>query len=65
MEILTTKEVPLSVTQAEQIAKIRDLANVRAVAATSKNDRLNIMTLKNLVVEEILIFTDWGIVCLR
>lgn len=34
--------VPLSVTQAEQIAKIRDWANVRAVAATSKNDRLNI-----------------------
>lgn len=34
--------VPLSVTQAEQIAKIRQWANVRAVAATSKNDRLNI-----------------------
>lgn len=34
--------VPLSVTQAEQIAKIRKWANTRAVAATSKNDRLNI-----------------------
>lgn len=34
--------VPLSVTQAEPIAKIRQWANTRAVAATSKNDRLNI-----------------------
>ena len=34
--------VPLSVTQSEQIEKIRKWANVRAVAATSKNDRLNI-----------------------
>ena len=33
--------VPLSKTQAEQIAKIREWANVRAVAATSKTDRLN------------------------
>lgn len=34
--------VPLSVTQAEQIEKIREWANARAVAATSKSDRLNI-----------------------
>lgn len=34
--------VPLSVTQSEQIENIRKWANVRAVAATSKNDRLNI-----------------------
>ncbi|MCM1266023.1 MAG: hypothetical protein NC200_07475, partial [Candidatus Gastranaerophilales bacterium] len=34
--------VPLSVTQAEQIEEIRKWANTRAVAATSKNDRLNI-----------------------
>ena len=33
--------VPLSKTQAEQIAKLREWANVRAVAATSKTDRLN------------------------
>ncbi|MEF9953100.1 AAA family ATPase [Clostridium sp.] len=31
--------VPLSVTQAEQIIRIREWANVRAVAATSKEDR--------------------------
>lgn len=34
--------VPLSVTQAEQISKIRQWANERAVAATSKNDRLDL-----------------------
>lgn len=31
--------VPLSITQAEQIKKIRDWANVRAVAATPREDR--------------------------
>ena len=31
--------VPLSVTQAEQITAIREWANVRAVAATAKEDR--------------------------
>lgn len=31
--------VPLSVTQAEQIISIREWANVRAVAATAKEDR--------------------------
>lgn len=34
--------VPLSKTQAEQIAKLREWANERAVAATSKDDRLNV-----------------------
>ncbi len=34
--------VPLSVTQAEQIEEIRQWANIRAVAATSKNDRFNV-----------------------
>ena len=32
--------VPLSVTQAEQIRSIRDWANVRAVAATRQEDRV-------------------------
>ncbi len=31
--------VPLSITQAEQITAIREWANVRAVAATAKEDR--------------------------
>ena len=31
--------VPLSVTQSEQIMQIRDWANVRAVAATAREDR--------------------------
>ncbi len=34
-----TNTVPLAVTQAEQIQAIRDWANVRAVAATAKEDR--------------------------
>ncbi len=33
--------VPLSVTQAEQIHQLREWANVRAVAATQKEDRAN------------------------
>lgn len=33
--------VPLSVTQAEQIHQLREWANVRAVAATQKEDRSN------------------------
>jgi len=36
--------VPLSVTQAEQIKALRDWARYRAVAATTKDDRLNYST---------------------
>lgn len=40
--------VPLSVTQAEQIRSIRDWANVRAVTATPREDRVEIIR-KNLL----------------
>jgi hypothetical protein len=33
--------VPLSVTQAEKIREIREWANIRAVAATSADDRID------------------------
>lgn len=39
LEKVIKNTVPLSVTQAEQIIKIREWANVRAVAATAKEDR--------------------------
>ncbi|MEN6293967.1 MAG: ATPase, partial [Methanobacterium sp.] len=35
-----TNTVPLSVTQAEKIRAIREWANIRAVAATSADDRI-------------------------
>ena len=37
---MTLNTVPLSVTQAEQIISIRNWANVRAVAATAQEDRM-------------------------
>ncbi len=39
LERVIKNTVPLSVTQREQIIKIREWANVRAVAATAKEDR--------------------------
>ncbi|UZQ49583.1 AAA family ATPase [Clostridium kluyveri] len=39
LEKVIRNMVPLSITQAEQIIKIREWANVRAVAATAKEDR--------------------------
>ncbi len=39
LEKVIKNTVPLSVTQAEQIISIREWANVRAVAATAKEDR--------------------------
>lgn len=39
LEYAITNTVPLSVTQAEQILSLRQWANVRAVAATAKEDR--------------------------
>ena len=40
LERVIKNTVPLSVTQREQIIKIREWANVRAVAATAKEDRI-------------------------
>ncbi|HHW39157.1 MAG TPA: AAA family ATPase [Bacillales bacterium] len=40
-EKICNQFVPLSVTQAEQIKRIRDWANVRAVAATPREDRVD------------------------
>lgn len=39
LEKVIRNTVPLSITQSEQIIKIREWANVRAVAATAKEDR--------------------------
>jgi ATP-dependent 26S proteasome regulatory subunit len=39
LEKVIINTVPLSVTQSEQIIKIREWANIRAVAATAKEDR--------------------------
>ena len=41
--------VPLSITQAEQIHSIREWANVRAVAATPKEDRTEYKSKKEIV----------------
>lgn len=44
--------VPLSVTQAEQIRFLRDWANLRAVAATSNEDRVNYESSTSQVMED-------------
>ena len=44
--------VPLSVTQAEQIKAIRDWANVRAVAATPKEDRSHYKVIDKVIPEK-------------
>ena len=44
LQEVISNTIPLSVTQAEQIKKLRDWANVRAVAATAKDDLLDYST---------------------
>ena len=39
MIIYSSREIPLSTTQSEQIIRIREWANDRAIAATSQTDR--------------------------
>lgn len=51
LEKVIRNMVPLSVTQAEQIMAIRQWANVRAVAATAKEDR-NEYSEENIVIED-------------
>ncbi|MEW8987862.1 MAG: AAA family ATPase, partial [Bacillus sp. (in: firmicutes)] len=46
LEKVIQNVVPLSVTQSEQILKIRDWANIRAVAATPREDRFEYQSSK-------------------
>lgn len=49
LEKVIKNTVPLSITQAEQIISIREWANVRAVAATAKEDRSEYVKKDNLI----------------
>ncbi|KYZ76187.1 ATPase [Anaerosporomusa subterranea] len=48
-----SQTVPLSITQAEQIRGIREWANVRAVAATSQDDRIEYVSQVNDVADDV------------